>query len=181
MSPSLQKILVSNFRIQSRTFLRAANQTEWQSSHAPLGFHTTSIGVKGISKSGSCTPHSVTSWDQERRFTEFIDELYLEKDVSAAFTKYVREDYIQHNPFVGSGAQPALQYLAALLPQLEVTFYHTAFDQGIGWIHYRVQGGPLPVETAIVDVYRFNECCVAEHWDVIEPLPANATNPRALF
>jgi len=28
---------------------------------------------------------------------------------------------------------------------------------------------------------RFEESCVVEHWDVIEELPANATNPLALF
>ena len=139
------------------------------------------VAIPAESNASFCIPHKLDVCEQQRLFFNFVREFYIEKNIAEAFHQHVREDYIQHNPFVLSGAQPSIDYLAPLLPQLNVTIYHHALDQNIGWVHYRIQGDAAPVETAIVDVYRFDGSCVVEHWDVIESLPANATNPLALF
>ena len=35
--------------------------------------------------------------------------------------------------------------------------------------------------SALVDIYTFEGTCIVKHWDVLTQLPANATNPLALF
>ena len=57
-----------------------------------------------------------------------------------------------------------------------------ALDGDSGWIHYKdatLFGVTRP--TAIVDIVRFEDSCLVEHWNVIQELPANATNSLALF
>jgi predicted SnoaL-like aldol condensation-catalyzing enzyme len=47
-------------------------------------------------------------------------------------------------------------------------------------IHYKFAAPNSPL-LAFMDLWRFNGTCMEEHWDVIEALPADATNPIALF
>lgn len=136
----------------------------------------------GDISSGYCVIHRVPEWEQRKLFFDFTKEFYVTRNVSEAFKLYVADDYIQHNPFEGQGAAASEQYLAPIFedPAIGVTVLRQGFDNGTGWIHTRIDGyASLPV--AIVDIFRFNGSCVQEHWDVIEELPANATNPIALF
>jgi predicted SnoaL-like aldol condensation-catalyzing enzyme len=49
-----------------------------------------------------------------------------------------------------------------------------------GCVHYREDGmGPQLV--AVVDILRFDGSCIMKHWDVVQELALNATNPVALF
>ena len=117
---------------------------------------------------------------QDDIFNDFVQRFYIDKNVSEALHTYATSDYIQHNPFVGQGAQATIDYLGPILPSVNLTLLHVGKDGDSGFAHYRLDGfGSQP--TALVDVYRFNGSCIVEHWDVIEALPANATNPLALF
>lgn len=127
-----------------------------------------------------CEPRVVSDWELGQIFQEYTTQFYITKNMTAAF-EYVSPEYIQHNPFVGQGAETAYEVLSQIWPSLDIEIHHLALDSGIGWIHYRAQGPYYPVETAIVDVLRFNGSCVYEHWDVIWSLPSNATNPLAFF
>ncbi|MET3898463.1 putative SnoaL-like aldol condensation-catalyzing enzyme [Devosia sp. UYZn731] len=35
--------------------------------------------------------------------------------------------------------------------------------------------------TVIVDIFRVENGKIAEHWDVIQQIPADATNPRTMY
>lgn len=61
---------------------------------------------------------------------------------------------------------------------MEREILHQTFDQDIGVVHLKVLSQPL---LALADLFRLNGTCVVEHWDVNQALPANATNPIALF
>lgn len=56
---------------------------------------------------------------------------------------------------------------------------------GLRRVHTR--GGPKPgyedagAVTAIVDVYRMSGSDIAEHWNVMQPMPTNATNELGMF
>jgi len=52
-------------------------------------------------------------------------------------------------------------------------------ERGYGIVYNRFVGKPgtgNPL-TVAVDIYRFEGSCMVEHWDAIEGLPANSTNP----
>jgi predicted SnoaL-like aldol condensation-catalyzing enzyme len=130
----------------------------------------------------SCIPHAVSAHERREIFDGYVHAFFIEKNLTKAFQHYVSSQYIQHNPFVANGPAATLAFLGPIWKSQNLTILHTALDGDFGWIHYRDVGLPgVTRPTAIVDIVRFEESCVVEHWDVIEELPANATNPLALF
>lgn len=130
--------------------------------------------------SAYCPPYAASAYEQEQLFNAYVQLFYIEKNVTEALETYVAEDYIQHNPYLSSGRAPAEAVLPGLLAPATITIIHTVFQSPIGVVHFRVDEDGSP-PTAFVDILRYNGSCIQEHWDVIEALPANATNPLALF
>ena len=127
-----------------------------------------------------CVPSGLTTWEQTERWNTFVNKFYIAKNLEAANGSFVAADYIQHNPDVGQGPAAAIAYLSPFWQSTTIKILHLGFDNPFGWIHFRVDGltrQPL----AITDMYRFNQSCVQEHWDIIQARPLNATNPLALF
>ena len=92
--------------------------------------------------------------DRRSFFDGFADLMYRRRDVRAAFDTYVATDYIQHNPGLADGDMRAL--------------------------HLRPSRDGVPV-AAIVGVYRADGDRIVEHWDVIQPWPAEAANDHPMF
>lgn len=133
-----------------------------------------------ISSKSYCPPQPACEADQIVLWNEFVDELWIKKNVSLAFNTYVDVNYIQHNPYANSGRQPAIDYLTPLWPLDNFTIIHNGFYNNTGYLHYRVDtAGQYP--QAITDILRYNGTCIMEHWDVIESWSPNFTNPLALF
>ncbi|KAH8896069.1 hypothetical protein GQ53DRAFT_640291 [Thozetella sp. PMI_491] len=93
---------------------------------------------------------------------------------------FVSRDYIQHNPYILSGRNATIAALGSYFDGANFTFLQILFDSPYGAVHYKVQFPDSP-PIAYFDMWRFNGTCIEEHWDVIQPLPTNATNPLALF
>ncbi|KAE8448684.1 hypothetical protein EG329_008899 [Mollisiaceae sp. DMI_Dod_QoI] len=137
------------------------------------------ISGKGKGKS-YCPPKPACEEEQAAIWNEFVDVLYIQKNVSAAFLTYVDVNYIQHNPFALSGRQNAISALTVIWPTVNFTIMHNGFSKNIGYLHYRQDtAGQYP--EAITDLLRFNGTCIMEHWDVIQSWSPNYTNPLALF
>ncbi|KAK9242088.1 hypothetical protein V1506DRAFT_548614 [Lipomyces tetrasporus] len=129
---------------------------------------------------GLCPPKFATPGMQQAIFNDFVETFYIEGNIKKALLNFVSEDYIQHNPFVSSGRKAALKVLPGAFKNATIDVLHVVFQDSVGVVHYRVTQSGSPV-TAYADFFRLNGTCVAEHWDVIESLPPNATNPLALF
>ena len=99
----------------------------------------------------------------------FYQEFFNDHVISAA-EKYVREDYIQHNPGVGQGRQ-------ALMDAFEQKFIeHPEFNLAIKFMieendmvavylkNVDTQGN---TRCRVVDIYRLIDGKLAEHWDII--------------
>ncbi|WP_264538142.1 nuclear transport factor 2 family protein [Flavobacterium sp. N1736] len=101
-----------------------------------------------------------------------MNELFHEKD-SKAIALYWHETYKQHNPAMTDGHQG----LKDLLPVLDANFkWHPGIiveQDDIVITHSQVHGwGPVPV--IVVDIFRFEDGKIAEHWDVVqEEVPAS--------
>jgi predicted SnoaL-like aldol condensation-catalyzing enzyme len=118
---------------------------------------------------------------QRAAFTEFVNEFFNTDSLrTASLEDFVSADYIQHNPYVLSGRNNTIAFLGNFFDGANFTFLQLMFDSPYGSVHYKVEWPDQPT-LAIVDIWRFNGTCIEEHWDVIESLPANATNPIALF
>ena len=135
--------------------------------------NTTAPVPTNTSAPTSCVPRAVTPAEQSEIFAAFVQEFY------------VVADYIQHNPYEPpNGAAGSVEYLTPIFSNLSigVEVLHQGFGGGIGWVHSRIDNiYPYPRPVAIADIFEFTDSCVKEHWDVTQELPADATNPLALF
>jgi predicted SnoaL-like aldol condensation-catalyzing enzyme len=97
---------------------------------------------------------------------------------------YIRSDYIQHSMLAEPGVQALKDWLdarAADSPDAVQTI-HRAFADGdhvIVHVHVvRWQGDP---GLAAVDIFRMEDGMIAEHWDVLQEVPAEPANPNGMF
>ena len=118
-------------------------------------------------------------------FDKFVDTFYNKRDVLGA-KAFLNADYINHNPYVPDGADAAINSLAAS-GYFNGTFGYMNVRgpnllNPVGVVHYRyVYSDQYPTPTAVVDIFRMEGACVAEHWDVSQVLPSDVPNPHPLF
>jgi predicted SnoaL-like aldol condensation-catalyzing enzyme len=114
--------------------------------------------------------------------TTAYQELFGAKDLSA-LDRYFREDYIQHNPTVPTGREALRQVLLSLgfdkAPKSSVDFVRVAAEGDLVWLHTRAMWAGA--ESVIVDIFRVEDGKIAEHWDVIQPIPAKSANTNGMY
>jgi predicted SnoaL-like aldol condensation-catalyzing enzyme len=108
--------------------------------------------------------------------------LFGDKDLSS-LDKYFREDYIQHNPLVPTGREALRQVLLSLgfdkAPKSKVEFVRVAAEGDLVWIHTHAMWAGA--ESVIVDIFRVEDGKIAEHWDVIQPIPTKSANGNRMY
>lgn len=88
--------------------------------------------------------------------------------------------YIQHNPLFPDGIGALAGYLqtAGSLPN-EVK--RVGVDGDLAFVHVRYPDWNGR-ETAGIDIYRFDSRGkIVEHWDVLQPVPAESANANTMF
>ena len=99
-------------------------------------------------------------------------EFFNDHDVSAA-EKYVKEDYIQHNPGVGQGRQAlidgfAQKFIDEPTFHLEIKMLIEEDDKIAVYLKNVDPEGNT--KARVVDIYRMEDGKLAEHWDVLMPV-----------
>ena len=127
-----------------------------------------------------CPGRPASAKQQHDIFFDFINQLYVKKDVIGAFDTYIALNLVEHDPFDSQGRVANEQKLANIIPYVPSTVLRTSFDNNIGLAHVKVsEANKEPI--ALADIYRMDGTCIVEHWDVTQARPTNATNPIAMF
>ncbi|MGW0995679.1 nuclear transport factor 2 family protein [Streptomyces sp. NPDC002520] len=105
---------------------------------------------------------------------EFLTTAFSSKDF-AALDRYLHPNYVQHNPFIPP-AKDGLRRFIAELPDASRYEPGAIIAEGdLVMVHGRYSGGsgaPL----LGVDIFRFEDGLVVEHWDVLQDeVPAQET------
>ncbi|UWQ07581.1 nuclear transport factor 2 family protein [Aliiroseovarius crassostreae] len=107
-----------------------------------------------------------------------VTALFVDFDPEAA-GKLLKEDYIQHNPAVPTGAAPILGFLPALKESGLTAEPHRVIAEGdLVVLHSTLHNAQaFGGETLVAfDVFRVEEGKVAEHWDNLQAaVPADQT------
>lgn len=114
----------------------------------------------------------------------FYNQVFNEHDVAGA-SEIVADDYIQHNPRVATGKAGFVKFATGLLaanPHASGRIIRSAAQGDLVWLHVHAGGkedgtGGL----AIMDIFRVKDGHIAEHWDVSQPVPAEAANQNTMF
>jgi predicted SnoaL-like aldol condensation-catalyzing enzyme len=96
---------------------------------------------------------------------------------------YIGDEYIQHNPHVGDGKEPFIAYferMAKEYPGKKVTFKR-AIAEGAFVVLHCLQEWPGDQDYAGIDIFRFKDGKVVEHWDVLQVFPKESKNDNSMF
>jgi predicted SnoaL-like aldol condensation-catalyzing enzyme len=113
----------------------------------------------------------------------FYDEVFNGHDADAA-AKYLREDYIQHNPGVAQGRDgfiEAFREKFAAVPTFHLDIQRIIVEDDMAVVHIHATGLPGKSESVVVDIYRFQDGLLAEHWDCLMPIKPELIGNNNLF
>ena len=115
--------------------------------------------------------------------TDFARLFYTERNVRGAFQAHVSEHYIQHNPGLPDGREPAIVALTPKFAKAGASFEikRILVDGDMAVIHVHARPEPASRGAAVVDMYRLNRGKIVEHWDVIQPVPEQSQNDHPMF
>lgn len=108
-------------------------------------------------------------------------ELFGDHDLSTLDRNF-REDYFQHNPDVPTGREGLRNVLIQSgfdkAPKTTLKFLRSAADGDLVWLYSVVNPGQGDI--AVVDIFRVQDGKIAEHWDVIQPVPAKTASGNSM-
>ncbi|WP_395703041.1 nuclear transport factor 2 family protein [Aquabacterium sp.] len=110
--------------------------------------------------------------------------LFGDHDLTA-LDRYWAKDYIQHNPMMGDGTEAVKQFVEKLgllnAPKFKVEFLRVAAEGDLVFLQTRQPKAGNAPEMVIVDIFRVENGKIAEHWDVMQAVPADALNKRPMY
>lgn len=101
-----------------------------------------------------------------------------------AVQEYVGKEYTQHNPVVGNGVQPFMDYferMATEYPNKSIEFVRVIVEGELVSLHTH-QIWPNNEEYVTMDFFRFDESGkIVEHWDAIQQIPDHSANGNLMY
>ncbi len=104
-------------------------------------------------------------------------------DLSELTEYFADGTYAQHNPQIGddlAGLGSALQALAQQGIAMAYRQVHRTVAEG-EFVFVQAQGSFGPTPTVFYDLFRVANGKIAEHWDVVFPIPADLPHTNGLF
>lgn len=115
--------------------------------------------------------------------TAFAHVFYDQRDVRAAFERYVAADYTQHNPDIPDGREAAIKALTPIFSQPGSRFEikQILVDGDLAVIHLWGRTGSEGQGGDVADFFRLRHGKIVEHWDVLQPMRTGTINPHPYF
>jgi predicted SnoaL-like aldol condensation-catalyzing enzyme len=123
------------------------------------------------------------------RSTRELAERYLAmiregrfRDAIEAFVDPVK--YIQHNPGYLDGREHTLRGIDDMLATkhgFTLEPKRMLVDGDMVCVHFHLKINPNEPGFAVADFWRVENGKIVEHWDVVQPVPAESINRRGMF
>ncbi len=103
---------------------------------------------------------------------------------SEAVESYVGDDYTQHNPLVGDGKTPFIEYFTRMheeYPDKRIDFVRAVAEGDLVALHTH-QVWPGGDEYVTMDFFRFDDNGkIVEHWDAMQQIPEKTLNGNTMY
>ncbi|HUM83464.1 MAG TPA: ester cyclase [Lachnospiraceae bacterium] len=108
--------------------------------------------------------------DNKETVIKMYEEFFNAHQVDAAL-KYVREDYIQHNPGVGQGRKALIDAFRQKFqdePGFRLVIQKIIAEDDMVAVYLKNVDDEGNTKCRVVDIYRLQDGKLAEHWDVLQ-------------
>jgi predicted SnoaL-like aldol condensation-catalyzing enzyme len=108
----------------------------------------------------------------------------------AAFTNYVAENFIHHNPYFAGDADSLMRAMAenaAKNPAKLFTVQRAVQENNLVMVHSKVQMNTQHTGVAVVHIFKFDaqldqeKSRIIELWDIGQPVPESSPNENGMF
>lgn len=111
-------------------------------------------------------------------------KMAYEGNPAKAVELYVGDMYIQHNPLVGDGTQPFIDYFNRMhneYPNKSIEFVRAIAEHNLVALHTH-QVWPGNEEYVTMDFFRFdNNGKIVEHWDAMQLIPEESAHGNTMY
>ncbi|MGW0828502.1 nuclear transport factor 2 family protein [Streptomyces sp. NPDC002845] len=154
---------------------------------APAATATTTTGITiapSTATAGSWQSSPYVEERNKRVAVHVLRQLFEEGNLDVA-DRYIREDYIQHNPAAPNGREAIKNFIRDWTAQFPDHVYNVkrVLAQGdLVMVHSNPVYEPGTRGVAVVDIFRFDKKgMIAEHWDVVQDVPETTVNGNDMF
>ncbi|TEB27751.1 hypothetical protein FA13DRAFT_1634142 [Coprinellus micaceus] len=109
---------------------------------------------------------------------------YKNRDILGSFNRWIPGQWINHSPgATAQGREDAIQRLTALFsdPSVQMIPFNSFSGQGYAFVHFRFLIPSVNTTFSAWHGFRFEGLCFVEHWDGVQQITGNETNPIAFF
>jgi predicted SnoaL-like aldol condensation-catalyzing enzyme len=122
--------------------------------------------------------------DVKRVVLEFFDLAFVEREPAQAAERFLGAAYTQHNPTAPDGPAAFPDLIGGLFAQAPDASFHlkrAIAEDDLVVLHYNLKFFPDDLGQAVVDIFRVQDGRIVEHWDVMQPVPAESANSNGMF
>jgi predicted SnoaL-like aldol condensation-catalyzing enzyme len=122
--------------------------------------------------------YSVKEEEKNKKIAvKFLNNAFNKGELNKALDAMVYEGYIQHNPFIADGIAPVKEVFASgKIPALCYDIKYVLAQNDIVVVYSKVTS--TAGISAVVDILRIRDGQLVEHWDVVQPVPADKDMPH---
>ena len=143
----------------------------------------TAIGVAALSISFSDTANADAAVNKAL-VRDYMTMLFVDRQLDEAVARYADENIIQHNPNLPDGTAAVVDFLGGLMgenPGFKYDIKRIIAEDDLVVVHAHVTMSPEDTGLAVFDMFRVADGKVVEHWDVLQPVPAESMNGNTMF
>jgi predicted SnoaL-like aldol condensation-catalyzing enzyme len=115
---------------------------------------------------------------------DFFDLAFNQQKPADAREQFMGSTYTQHNPEVADGPETFVGAIGGMFqafPDFSSDVKRVIAEGDLVAIHHEVHMAPGDAGMSVVDIFRVDDGKVVEHWDIIQPVPAEAANDNTMF
>jgi predicted SnoaL-like aldol condensation-catalyzing enzyme len=111
---------------------------------------------------------------------DFFQRVFIDHQVDSGL-ELLHDGYIQHNQMVPGGKEAMRAAFKKGLDNVTTEIKQIIAEGDRVVVHHHFKFDPASLGAVVIDIFRIEDGKLAEHWDVMSPVPENPPFPKPLF